>query len=374
MTEHARFAPSSAEQWINCPGSVSLQERFPDTSDNTDALDGVTCHAVATGALENGFSSVSGYLTSGLFVSSAVVTDDIIDAAQVYVSEVRRISGDDPVMVERKVSISAVHPTDCWGTLDTAYYDPRTGDLHIWDLKYGWGLVEVTENWQLALYALGLIEEMNPRPQRVVMRIVQPRPYHPDGTRRARAVRMVELLPFAGIAQVAVRAAESPEPHCKTGRYCKHCSALLQCDTARKAGLFVADMISGTRSAPVTPEQIGFELRLFRRLSEMAGHRLAAAEAAALAMARSGTEIPGWQIGTTAGKTEWAPAAATEILAVAEMFGVTVTAPSKLLTPNQVTKAGLPADVVAQYTVKKSGTPRMEPTNINKLAEVFKNG
>lgn len=352
MSTHARLSPSSAEQWINCPGSVQLQECYPESDDGVEAKDGDLCHLTAARLL-NGFEPPS------------EATPEILDAARYYESVVREVTGAmTPKMVETRVDLPQVHP-DCWGTPDAAFM--ALDALHVWDLKYGWGIVEVYNNWQLMLYALGVLALIpGSRPQRVVLHIVQPRPYHPDGHHRQWEVPYTRLLEAQAIARISAEAALSPEPHCLTGKHCKHCSALLHCDAARAVSLAVIDVVTTARHHELTTEQMGFELTVLSRMADIINHRLDAALETALTMSKQGVSIPGWVESRTPGRTEFDPTRVAEVKQVAAAFGVAVEAAPKLLTPNQVVKAGLPADLVAQYTIKTGGNAKMVPVRKDK--------
>lgn len=50
MSAHAKLSPSSAERWMNCPGSVVLSEGMPDKTTQF-AEEGTMAHAVAEAML-----------------------------------------------------------------------------------------------------------------------------------------------------------------------------------------------------------------------------------------------------------------------------------------------------------------------------------
>lgn len=43
--EHAKLSASGAKKWINCPASVMMEAKFPDTS-SAYAAEGTTAHAL----------------------------------------------------------------------------------------------------------------------------------------------------------------------------------------------------------------------------------------------------------------------------------------------------------------------------------------
>lgn len=46
-SKHAKLPPSSAERWINCPGSVALSAQLPPPGSSPYADEGTLAHAVA---------------------------------------------------------------------------------------------------------------------------------------------------------------------------------------------------------------------------------------------------------------------------------------------------------------------------------------
>lgn len=46
MTPHAKLSASGSNRWISCPGSVELEEQFPDL-ENEYALYGTETHKLA---------------------------------------------------------------------------------------------------------------------------------------------------------------------------------------------------------------------------------------------------------------------------------------------------------------------------------------
>ena len=42
--DHARGAPSSAEMWEPCPGSIVMQEAFPEAEETPEQREGTAAH------------------------------------------------------------------------------------------------------------------------------------------------------------------------------------------------------------------------------------------------------------------------------------------------------------------------------------------
>lgn len=360
--KHSKLSPSSAYQWVNCPGSVMMQEKFPDTAENTAAAEG-TATAWYAEQVFKGMDPLPPSAPNGVFL-----TTEMREAIGLYVRTVQSVTRGNPVICEHRVAIPMVHPA-CFGTLDACYFDVESRTLHIWDLKYGWGLVDAYGNNQLALYALGLYNDMSP--DRVFVHIVQPRPYHPDGPVRSWEITRPELEDYRARLSTAAHLAVSDNPPVRTGAHCRYCSALYACITAQNACLNVLDVSGFAVSPSVPPEQIGYELTVLRRASEIITHRLAATEQRAIDLCKSGATIPGWSQTFTAGRRVWNEQDRVAIKALAEMYSVNIEKAPELLTPAQAETAGLPKDIVRMYTTTQAGKAKMEPINQDKIKRLL---
>jgi uncharacterized protein DUF2800 len=160
LPEHSPLGASSAERWMNCPGSVTLIEllhQSPDwMADHIDdpdwRADGVQAHEVAALCLNSGQDvwEVSDPKKYGR------LTADMMAAVQTYLDYVRGLKG--WKFVELKMHRPEFHGL-MFGTTDAACLDPDA--LEIVDYKHGVGIVvEVEENPQIMYYAFMVIDEL----------------------------------------------------------------------------------------------------------------------------------------------------------------------------------------------------------------------
>ncbi len=188
MAAHAEYAPSSSKRWLTCPGSITLAPKQIDDTPSKYAWEGTVCHDIAAICLKQKLHA-SDWL--GKFVDSVddgertgddvEITQELVDAIQMYVDEVTATASDMGVKggkVEFTVKITA----DCWGTVDAALWNDDT--LCIIDAKFGKGvIVEAENNSQMRLYGVGTLKELKAEgmkmPTHVTMKIVQPRTVNP---------------------------------------------------------------------------------------------------------------------------------------------------------------------------------------------------
>lgn len=356
--DHAFLAPSDASRWVNCPGSALLQAQFPEPEgDSVYAEEGTQAHGVAAEQLA--LSLAPALIPSG---------PEMAQAVGMYVTAVRAAHNNGKLHIEEQISVRSVHPDRCWGTCDLWWYDSAADILHVWDFKYGWGLVEARYNWQLLVYAAGICETV--QAGQIMLHIVQPRPYHPDGPHRTWTITLADLMVL--VAERLAPAAElatGENPPLQTGPHCRYCDALYYCPAAAQAVGHAVDVACTCASPTLPPEQIGFELSVLRRASEIITHRLAATEQTALSMIKGGTVIPGWTSGFTPGRKKWTDEA--QVRAMAGMYGLDLNKPPELITPPQAINLGLPADVVKMYVTQEAGKAKLEPVNMDQIKQLL---
>ncbi len=180
MTAHAKLSASGSGKWLNCPGSVQAEEKYPPQKSSPFAIEGSMAHEVADLCLKNE-KDASFYI--GKTVYKRTVEKDMASYVQEYLDYVRSYEKDNTtLMTEERVDFSHVVPGG-FGTLDAAVLDYDENTCHIFDLKYGKGVkVDAYENTQAQLYGIGIEHELSglfsEDINKYVLHIVQPRINH----------------------------------------------------------------------------------------------------------------------------------------------------------------------------------------------------
>ena len=94
MTLHARLSPSSAQRWINCPGSIREIEKAPPAPDSFAAREGTAAHELAEVCLKRN-QNADEFI--GAFFNDFEVDEEMADAVQLYLDTVREYDGDPEV-------------------------------------------------------------------------------------------------------------------------------------------------------------------------------------------------------------------------------------------------------------------------------------
>lgn len=158
---HAKFSPSSAHRWGECPGAMVLEADYPDTS-SAFADEGTAAHTVAQWCLtqERDAEHYVGERVEVRPGKTVAVTADMADFVQGCVDRVRRDSRGFTLLVEQRVCFEQtllLKPGEGFGTADALIVNGT--HLTVVDLKFGRGeVVEAEENVQMMLYALGAVE------------------------------------------------------------------------------------------------------------------------------------------------------------------------------------------------------------------------
>ena len=219
--EHARLSASGSKKWLNCPGSVRLEEQFPDEGSGY-AAEGTTAHSLA----ELKLLEATGQITKKDFVKQAseletdAEMDEYTEGYKDYVLErFAAVSAECPdakLSVEERLELSEYVP-DGFGTGDAVIVGFHV--LEIIDLKYGKGVpVSARDNSQLMLYALGALTRYDwlYDVRKVRMHIYQPRIDNVDVCEKD----VEELYMWGSWVKQRAKLALKKNAECAAGDYC----------------------------------------------------------------------------------------------------------------------------------------------------------
>lgn len=331
MSDHARLSCSAAHRWTACPGAPRLEAQFP-RQESIYAAEGTTAHALLETAL-----LLSQPLDQCLTLVPGA-TEVMAEALQPVVDWIQSQMADHPgaeLYLERRVDPgSPLGRDDLWGTADILVFFREDRRLLVGDLKFGAGLaVEVEDNPQIRLYALGALALADYPVEAVTLAILQPRAPHADGPVRVATLTRAALDAFGETIRTAAALTDEDDAPLNAGEHCKFCRAAGGCAALADYSLAVAREAFREVDAPLRPERIGYLLGE----AETVRGWLKALEEHALTLARTGTEIPGWKLAQRQGNRAWIDAdAALPHLAVTYGVDPDLLAPRKLGTPAHV--------------------------------------
>lgn len=391
------LSPSTAERWINCPGSSAMCKDIPYTSSPAAKM-GNAAHALVEECLRKRLSEVPPHFVNSPFTfeyqrtpETIMVTSEMVDAANVFLSEVWRQAGrlgaGTFLAVERPVTLSHIHPAMVGRSYpfraDVALFSSR--EIVVMDFKYGFLPVHLrTERAihpQLLCYATGLADEYLWLHDCVTLVIVQPRSFEVPPVQTA-TVETDFLYDWTEVSlKQSAAATQEPNAPLNAGDWCRWCPALAVCPAVKAKAEELAGIefsqyaraescgACGTPNAncdmecaaaairpnvPTSAEQISNVLTWTPILDAW----LRSVAAYAFATMQRGETIPDHKIVRGKGRREWSEDAETKLLAAglskADIYEP-VEAP-KLKSPHQLeeTVKGAKA-IVKEVSVKIQG-------------------
>ena len=378
---HAILPPSDADTWVVCAAKplmvANLLEKLPENPDHVLAAKDGTASHWAMAEIADGRVVAEGQITD----DGHILTEEMIDGAQMLVDDVLTLLPHVPRHewhVEQRVGMARrIHAAN-WGTPDLWVYDPTTRTIYLWDYKFGYGIVEVFENWQLVDYLAGILEELeriygqhlDDRQIKVVFTIVQPRAFHPEGPVRrwhvssaANLRGMHNRLEMAAEDAMSGFAKATPNPNCV---YCeaRHVCQALQRDAYRSAQISM-------QAVPLllSPEATGLELTLLTEAAKRLEARINALQVSGDAMAHAGKVVPGWELVREPAREQWTDP--EQAAAFARTFNLDIHKPDSLITPRQAREKGMPAEIVALVSDRPPSKPKFKPVEESRGRRLF---
>lgn len=351
---HSKLGASGAYRWMKCPGSIRLAEGIADTA-TFYAAEGTIAHGLGEEALLGGEVRKALGATRMAGEHAIEVTDEMLDAVQVYVDEVEKLRKNGGTeRVEARFDLGSLYE-GMFGTCDYMHFDWDTRTLTVLDFKYGAGVaVEVNMNPQLLYYALGAMISLSQTAKVVRIGVVQPRAYHVDGPVRYFEIDGVELHDFASDLVRYAKATEAPDAPLVDGDHCKFCRAAAICPRLReRANSVAAKVFGGVKPADLLPADLGALLEKIDLIEDW----IKSVREHAYHQAEQGIPVKGWKLVEKRAMRRWRDeqGVRTWLLAQGVERDAIYTEP-KLRTVAQIEKE-LPKDLrpeLAQFTVKES--------------------
>lgn len=215
MTTHAKFSPSAAHRWTQCPGSLILEKGHKNTS-SVQADEGTAAHFLASECLEQKRNATD-FLNCFIVIKNGnaiwekeesetrtgfTVDLEFAEYVQKYIDAIRSQAEGNELLIEHRVDFSQyIDSENAFGTSDAIILAPKEIQVH--DLKYGRTKVDADGNEQLMLYALGALNDFGMFDDFEQARLVihQPRLSHVSEW----VVPVTDLLEFAAHTKNTVK-------------------------------------------------------------------------------------------------------------------------------------------------------------------------
>jgi len=377
--KHAVLAPSSANRWGVCTGSVALAASLPDLpEDRTAADEGHAAHWVAEQYLAGKQAQVK---ATGSYEGVAI-TDDMHLGAQIYFDAISNTVPVDQVIKE--VPVKSSFNEAVWGRPDAFYFDKEKLTLHVWDYKFGFGAVDLWNNKQLLCYASGAMahyadEIADPEQLSFLLTVVAPRQYRLPDPVQTQRISYADIKVQWDLLAQAAEAALGAGAVLMVGGHCRYCPAAHGCPALRSAGL------EAVRTAhTVLPERLGddelsYELKLLAETKKLLDYQYAALEADATHRIQGGATLLGWKVDRGVGRRRWTDEGKAALVGVEETHNVSLLKDPEFHTPAQVEsrlkETGMTAKeakaIVSPLCEAPALEPKLKPVKTEEADRVF---
>ena len=157
---HAKLSPSKSSTWLVCPGSIIQDDPNKINVQSEAAKIGTAIHALSEYCLTLDLSADN---QLGKTFEGVEITEDHIKLANAYINYFQDIIDETQLsndIMRFGFEQQARFTDDIYGTMDGYVIDYANKTIHIIDLKCGRIEVAATENTQLIIYALGLLNDL----------------------------------------------------------------------------------------------------------------------------------------------------------------------------------------------------------------------
>lgn len=315
---------------MNCNGSRNMPAAFPrETVETIGRDEGIAAHWMAQTAFAGADLNA---LVNMKHENGVIMTGDMADHVHGYLTSL--VGG----TMEAVTSFSGTN-WEVRARCDHRYHDTILSVLTITDFKYGYGLIEPEWNWTLIAHAIGTCINERITPATIVLRIHQPRAYHPDGKVREWRISYDVLMQL--YAQLNATLSD-PTNELRTGfgqpyNWCGRCHALANCPAARAANMNAIDAATLQFSDDLPNDVLAFELDLLRTAKAVGDARLTALEEMAAYRLKGGAVIDGYAVETQYANTRFKPGISSTALSV--VTGIDCTKPG-MITPAEFKRRG----------------------------------
>lgn len=365
---HSPLAPSSAARWVHCPASVKLSEQFPPLTEHPSGPEGDAAHWVAYSMLKSHTPEAGDLAPNGL-----PVTDEMLQGALQHVNAIfsscNSHGGLRRVRMEEREQMPSIHE-QAFGTPDAVIdLADSIGEIIIQDYKFGHGEVEEFENWQLAMYARGVLDRLGfdghvEQHLTIVFRIVQPRCYTANGTVREWRTKAANLRAMWNKLKASAEESLGPDPSYRVGEHCTHCPGRRACPAFKRAGADAMDYAGTGAPIGLKGESLALELSFVERYLGLLQAKHDALVEQAEYEIRSGQRVPGRALEPGRGAVKWA-VPDDEVIALGEMLEIDLCKKREPITPTQAKKL-LDETVIDAYSERVPGKLKLVAvSNIN---------
>jgi hypothetical protein len=304
------------------------------------------------------------YNPTGITAPNGWVVDaEMVDHCRAYVTYAAGYIHTGKLLIEHDIKLGE----HIIGRCDTAIIDHVRAEVHVFDFKYGWRIVEVAYNPELLCYGCALA----PQGYKVVLHIYQPRPFHPDGIERRWSIdySVAQRLASGLMESAAVASGVWGVCNGTPGAHCRDCPGRGSCQALAATVYAQFDVVRDSRLAKMSPVQLAAELEFLELAEACIKERKAGIEAEAEGRIAGGEHITGWELTPKTGNRVFTVDAAK----VHMMTGIH---PFKQVqvSPAELERMGANKALVKQITTSPPIGRKLARTSVEALKRAFGKG
>lgn len=268
------------------------------------------------------------------------------------------------ILCEQRIDWETKSGITIKGQYDIAFVDEK-GRLCIEDLKYGWGIVEVKENWQLIAYAIGEVIRRGEAFNEISLKIHQPRPHHEDGSTREWVLSYSELLQYKEKIEKRMQEIVDGRKDFQTSDQCKYCMGTGEaCPAFNRLFYRSLEITTEFFQDSIDNQELAIQLDQVKRAEEVIKIKKDSLTELGSLRIKQGEIIPGYVQSDKYGNRAWKKNISPESLKL--MTGKNVIETS-FMTPAKAEKLGIPRELVNNLTEKKFLGVKLEKKNTSEI-------
>jgi hypothetical protein len=335
---------SSLDRYMKCPGFAQMTDTLPNLS-NPAAEEGTAAGELLQAMLEQRSlkPNVSGVAKNGVRFDSDMYFH-LSPIAQEILNKNVMIS------CEERIDWAPCPGIAIRGQFDIQYIIGDT--LYIEDLKYGWKIVDVKENWQLLGYAIGCLIKLPNRPKYIQFTIHQPRPHHEDGRSRVWRIDLELLTGYYNMIQSQMTKIVSGSRELITGSHCKYCPAAANRCPAISHSMYdgIERVMYDFKQDDLTEVEIAEQLRLLEDVASLVKIKQDSLNDLACMKLKEGKSIPGYGLEEKFGDRSWKADVTPEAI---ECLTGLVIVEKVIMSPAKAEKLGVDKKLVKDLVERK---------------------
>lgn len=357
---------SGLSRVMSCPGS-KLMKDLPEDTGNEAAKEGTAAGELLEAMLAQRTvkPNVPAQASNGVYFNDEMYSYLAPCAERLLERQV-------DVRCEVRIDWQTTSGITIRGQYDMCY---EIGDtLYVEDLKYGYGIVEVKENWQLLGYAIGEIYRQGRVFDKIVFRIFQPRPHHKDGVLREWSIDYNTLLKYHQMINEKISLLTSGEAYLETGPHCRYCPAAGErCQAFNNAFYNTVDVsLAEVNQDGLTDVEIASQLDVLKRAENILKIKKESLEQLGVARIRQGRLIPGYTVDQTYSKRYWKKHISPSVIET--MTGIEVTE-TVLKSPHKCKQLGVPKELVESFSERFANKTTLKKQDTTELGnKIFNKG